>query len=349
MTAQASPCRILVLCPPVADYLAVTVLHGLRAILGNRVVDWPRYGPAYRDFPETKRRGTYGLGFSVFYDLEEGGGDRKGIEERLIGKEFDLIIISDIWRLHVLYKKWRKYFNPDNTIIIDGADSPQVYPHAGLWWRNPRLWMSPKADAGFLYFKREWTHCSQFNIWHRLLPNSLQRRLKSYSRMRPISFSIPETKITKKLPAKSKNFTRHIVDPEVAQKIHGASTVYAFDNEHSYYSDLQSSRFGITMKRAGWDCLRHYEIAANGCVPCFKSLNDKPLSCAPHGLVGGVNCVIYKTSDDLFKQVQEISESKYSILARGAIEWAKDHTTERVACSVLDEYRKLRLLDDGLR
>jgi len=41
------------------------------------------------------------------------------------------------------------------------------------------------------------------------------------------------------------------------------------------------------MKRGGWDCLRHYEIAAAGAVPCVRQLEGKPSSCAPHGLQAG--------------------------------------------------------------
>jgi hypothetical protein len=31
------------------------------------------------------------------------------------------------------------------------------------------------------------------------------------------------------------------------------------------------------MKRAGWDCMRHYEIVANGCLPYFIDLESCPL------------------------------------------------------------------------
>ena len=69
--------------------------------------------------------------------------------------------------------------------------------------------------------------------------------------------------------------TSHIVDEEVAERM-GAASSHVFEREADYYRDLQASRFGITTKRTGWDCLRHYEIAANGAVPCFRDLDRKP-------------------------------------------------------------------------
>ena len=34
--------------------------------------------------------------------------------------------------------------------------------------------------------------------------------------------------------------------------------------------------FAHTIKKGGWDCLRHYEIMANGCIPIFKDLDKCP-------------------------------------------------------------------------
>jgi hypothetical protein len=83
----------------------------------------------------------------------------------------------------------------------------------------------------------------------------------------PISFSIPACKIIDKVPEKTK---------EVATVIPGNTSTYIFKEESDYYSDYQSSIFAHTKKKAGWDCLRHYEILANGCMPIFENLKDCP-------------------------------------------------------------------------
>jgi hypothetical protein len=335
--APESP-RILFLTPPVEDYLSISLLHGFRSLLGDNVIDVPRYEPAYASFPNDKRSGVYGRGFSVFFDLPDVAIDRSDIEARLGAKEFDLVIFSDIWRQFRLFAQLQPFLDLRNTIVVDGSDSPSVYPHAGLWWRDPRSWLLPRATKGFLYFKREWTEESQFNLWHRFVPRSARHRLTPYRGLRGVSFSFLENKIVTAPPLKTKDFPIHIVDSEVAAFVPGSATSYAFATEAAYYGDLQSSRFGITTKRSGWDCLRHYEIAANGAVPCFRDLDTKPITCAPHGLVPGENCLSYRNAPELLKVVDSIDTTTYNTLQKGAREWIRGRTTSRVAREVIKSW-----------
>lgn len=160
--------------------------------------------------------------------------------------------------------------------------------------------------------------------------------------MRSISFSIPSEKIVSDLPTKTKLFPKHIVDLEVAGHLPGSLTSYAFKSEIEYYADLQASKFGITTKRAGWDCLRHYEIAANGAVPCFRNLTQKPATCAPHGL-NEDNCIIYHSYEDLINQLNNLNEQKYQDLQMSALKWVKRNTTVELAKKVLDTFLERKL------
>lgn len=83
----------------------------------------------------------------------------------------------------------------------------------------------------------------------------------------PISFSIPECKILKTPKTKVKDF---------ATIIPGDMSTYIFNDEKSYYEDYAVSIFGKTCKKGGWDCMRHYEIMANGCIPWFDNLENCP-------------------------------------------------------------------------
>ena len=47
-------------------------------------------------------------------------------------------------------------------------------------------------------------------------------------------------------------------------------------NLNKYYEMYQNSIFSLTYKKNGWDCLRHYEILANGSIPLFIKLDDCP-------------------------------------------------------------------------
>ncbi len=122
------------------------------------------------------------------------------------------------------------------------------------------------------------------------------------------------------------------MDEEVARSTDGSffsairSDSYNFSNERDYYEDLRESKFGITTKRAGWDCLRHYEMAANGAVLCFKQLDTKPANCAPLGLDHS-NCITYVNYVDLMEQIACIDEVKYKELLDNTYKWIYQHTT----------------------
>jgi hypothetical protein len=83
----------------------------------------------------------------------------------------------------------------------------------------------------------------------------------------PISFSIPESKIISKIQTKTKLFG-HVVPWH--------RETYVFNTEKEYYNDYATSVFGLTELKGGWDCMRHYEILANGCIPWFKDLDKCP-------------------------------------------------------------------------
>ncbi|MES2200320.1 MAG: hypothetical protein V4489_09175 [Chlamydiota bacterium] len=85
----------------------------------------------------------------------------------------------------------------------------------------------------------------------------------------PIQFSVPEAKIVKEIPKKRRDFA-HIIP--------GQFNTYIYSFESGYYRDYQQSYYAITTKKGGWDCLRHYEILANGCIPYFIDLDDCPIN-----------------------------------------------------------------------
>ena len=83
----------------------------------------------------------------------------------------------------------------------------------------------------------------------------------------PISFAIPEEKIIKKYPNKEKLF---------GTVVPGDLKTYKFNSEDEYYCDYAKSYYGITYRKGGWDCMRHYEILGAYTIPCFHKLEDCP-------------------------------------------------------------------------
>jgi len=84
----------------------------------------------------------------------------------------------------------------------------------------------------------------------------------------PITFSIPDEKMIQSIPKKTKL---------LSSLIPGDLKTYIYHTEKDYYEEYQKSCFAITTKKAGWDCMRHYEIVANGCLPYFPDLEKCPL------------------------------------------------------------------------
>lgn len=299
----------------------------MRELHGSDVVDHPKAEHLYTSASEGTRGRTYGRGFTMYFRQEEPAVDRDDVWLRAADGEFDLIVFGDINRSWGTFAEYGVPLIGTTPIaLVDGADSPAFYPKGPMWWRRRAWWMLPRSHRVDFRFKRElgaWTYRTSV---YGLLPAAIAKRVGSQRKILPISFAIPADNLVSEIPEKSKKFPAHIVDEEVAERV-GATSSYAFDSETDYYADLRKSRFGITVKRAGWDCMRHYELAASGTIPCFRGLSAKPATCAPHGLIDGVNCIDYSDADDLFAKLDGLSEAQERELAEGALAWARDNTT----------------------
>lgn len=65
---------------------------------------------------------------------------------------------------------------------------------------------------------------------------------------------------------------------------------------------MSSSFFGLTCKRGGWDCMRHYEIMASGALLLFRDYYDKPRTCSPVDLP----CFSYSTYEELWSIINRL-------------------------------------------
>lgn len=265
--------------------------------------------------------------------------EEKYLDSHILKKEyFDLVIFSSIHRQIGYFLQYYPYLKPEFTVILDGEDHGALFSYSGFYWRKYYYWLLPKIHKKFFYFKREINEETNYFRFYKILPKKLANELPLPKNLKQISFSIPQNKIVKTIPAKEKLFPTHIVDEEVSAQVEGSQNKYAFKNEAEYYLDIQKSKFGITTKRAGWDCLRHYEIAANGTVICFRDLNKKPPLCAPHGLIDGVNCINYSNYEDLISRINSINNKEYEKLANASIEWANQNSCENAALRLLNNF-----------
>lgn len=330
--------RVLFIAGPSEDYLADGLFLGLRALLGENAVDHPRIDALYASVGAERRQQLYGRGFGLYASLPDVAVDRLHVDRQLAEGRFDVVLFSDIHRTYGRFVELLPRLARSRVAVLDGSDDPSLYPYSGQYWRRPECWLLPRAHARYLYFKREWTDDTVRSRYYRLVPRALMARAPVPRNLRRIAFSFPDEKMLPEgsRPEKASLFPRHIVDAEVRERVAGASAAYAFDSESAYYADLRQARFGITTKRAGWDCLRHYEVAANGAVPCFRQLGDKPSTCAPHGL-DDTNSISYASADELMARIDALSAVDYERKQQGALRWAHQNSTRARARQVLAE------------
>jgi hypothetical protein len=306
--------RILFLADPYPDYVADGLFHGLRTLYGPSVVDYPKRQGMYAG---AELSSLYGKGFGFYGMLEDIPIDR----EHVFDREWDLVVAAVIWRDWVWWERaWKAFGTSVRHAVVDGGDLLWAYPYGPAWWR-PWRWFVPRAHRRATFFKRESSAVTSI-LAGRRLP------------LVPIEIAYPAEKICADVPTKTKDFPAHIVDLEVGEVLGqrlAHDRVHLFDREADYLQDLRASRFGITTKRAGWDALRHVEIAAAGAVPCFRNLERKPAGCAPHGLVDGDNCVSYRNAEDLMRRLEKLGGDDVRHLAYRALDWARTKTTVQSA------------------
>ena len=323
--SQNTYMRILFLTESREDYLADSILHGLIS-LGHEVTDYPRKQILYRPAESCSANtasSIRGHGFTLYGNLDGRSVDRTFVVQRLEKKYFDLVVFGQIWRQWGQILDLAPLLQHVPVVLLDGDDDTRIFYRSGTRIRRYGWQPFPFPSSRSFYFKRE-----------------LQSALVSLSpcHVLPVSFSIPAEKIRPiDLARKTKRFASHCVDPEVAAAF-GLHTSYAFSSEDAYYDDLATSRFAVTTKRGGWDCLRHYEIAAAGSLLCFRQLETKPDSCAPHGLHSGLNCISYQSLPDLQKQLDILNHNPllYQSLLQASGDWVRQYTTNSVAQRLLD-------------
>ena len=218
------------------DFMQDIVLHGMREIFGDSVIDYPGAWYMYRD--EVKKRNydisnLWGKGFTLYNLLSNYEQiDRTDIEKKIKDNYFDFIIFGSIHKPRIFFNE--AINSKSKIIFIDGNDHPFIDEQI--------------ASKG-IYFKRELISSDIKNVY-------------------PINFAIPKEKIAHTINSKPLNI--------LAPLIPGKLSTYVYQSEQDYYQSYQNSIFAFTYKKTGWDTLRHYEILMNGCIPLFLNIEKCP-------------------------------------------------------------------------
>lgn len=324
--------KILYLTTKSEDYLQDQILIGLRKLPCVECIDYPKKDILYRDcsVPDSE---LYGGGFTIWKTLKSAPSiDRRAIFSRLYSGEFDIVIFGSIQRQERQFENVEFEEIDSKVIFLDGEDSRISVTPSGLvlflkeWVDRHRRGVGgtpqmgreifePALNKGY-YFKRE------------------KRDMISLKKnIHPISFSIPSCNIRDSEPAKEQLFQTQVqcsiaYELDTVQKNCTPNPI--FSSESEYYNDIAKSKYGITMKKEGWECMRHYEIAANWTVPCFYNLINKPTECAPTGLQDLKNCISFSNPSELRRKINYIETNDlYQSIQNNVVSWVKSNTCQR--------------------
>jgi hypothetical protein len=324
--------KILYLTTETQDYLSDSLLIGLKENNSVEIFEYPGNKFIYH-IPELSQdfisNNYYGRGFTLYNKLNK---DLQKTINNLDNIDFyDFVVFSSIYNQYNIYKKIKNLVNSNKIIIVDGDDSPALFPFNGKFIKWYNFFSFHILHRKHKYFKRELNLETVFTRFYKLIPRNFLKYKYLGNNVYPISFSIPKILINKTFPSKFKDFTSHIVDPDISKLINNLDTSYKFNYENDYYNDILISKFGITTKKGGWDCLRHYEIAANAALLCFKDLHLKDNLCAPHDLIPNYNCISYENYTDLIEQLSNLNEEKYNQMILNSIDWIESKCCDNVA------------------
>jgi hypothetical protein len=219
---------------------------------------------------------------------------------------FWLIGENNIDRTDIVQKIENKYYD----LIIYGAIKrcKEYYDIVSKVYSNDKVILIDGNDESELdplylkhpYFKRE--------------------LIKKHPNLIPITFALPTSKFTKPTTNKTQEF---------ATCIPGQPETYIFKEEKPYYDDYHKSYYGVTMKKAGWDCMRHYEILGNYCMPYFIGLEN----CPKDTLVNFPKEMLLEAKE----LVNNFDEQKYFSILNDVFEYTKQNlTTKHLAQYVIE-------------
>jgi len=258
------------------DYQCDMLFYGLNELSFATVYSSSEMWYMFEGNDPAKISELYGKGFSLYNRLKNDRRkeDAPTIVEKIRSNFYDCIIYGSIHRCSDYLDEVLKNYPKQKIIFIDGEDFDFSLHHflyfgGYLKPRNYILWeyFAPirpyyaryksainLSQKGF-YFKRELRNCDRKYFY-------------------PISFAIPEKNIiTAPFPSKVREKALYVPG---TLKNAGNPNAYKYDNEKDYYEGYATSIYAITTKKGGWDCLRHYEILANRCIPYFPQIEKCP-------------------------------------------------------------------------
>lgn len=277
--------KILFITHPYPNYVPDLLLHGLRKLMGPRVVDYPRKDCVYD--------GILGLGICPndqrcpdWFPHDNGQIDRTDIWSKVENDYFELVVcdVRALTKLSDRLKTW-----PKHVVIIDGEDLPQ-----------------PLSPGPYIICRRE-TDGSDYSIpLPMALPEEIFNWIIRYDGL-PKSFSIGFLGSTHNDNRKQLIETlSHIYSDTLfcATKIPSPDDPKPDGrlSRDRYYQQLQRCRIVLSLGGAGWDTFRFWEHAA-----CHAAhiANRAPLY-IPNDFINNQEIIRFGGMDELRRKIDAL-------------------------------------------
>ena len=155
----------------------------------------------------------------------------------------------------------------------------------------------------------------------------------------PIHFSIPEEKVIPKVSFEELKAVKKKWLSDIIPNFDGHKG-YKYMTEDDYYQNYKEAWFAVTCKKAGYDCLRHYEILANGCLPVFPDLEHCPMNTMtlfPRFMVKTATALFFEYNSSPIVALDDSVIEKFVNLINGLLQYTIQHlTTKRTASYIFD-------------
>lgn len=242
------------------------------------------------------------------------------IEELLSQKTIDLVVYASVRRKFRPPHRRLEYFHPDQPcdffhIVTKYYPKEKIIAFEG---EDDNYLLGEVVDK-VSYYKRELLY-------------------KDLDRANPVSFSFPSYwKIGEEYLEKEKVNIMSEYSPVENKK--------RFNCEKEYYKQYSRSLFGFTKKKAGWDCLRHYEILAAGCLPYFENIENKPETIMvtwPILLQKDVNKLCDKLTNNndsnLLTSLNDKDLNNYENLHKNFNDWFLENGKSTIYSKIIENY-----------
>jgi hypothetical protein len=311
--------KILFITHPYPNYVPDLLLHGLRKLFGNQVIDYPRKNCVYQ--------GILGLGICPddqrcpgWFPADDATYDRSDIWRKVERGHFNLVI-CDIRALPLLTDHLKQW--PKQCVIIDGEDKPSRLP-----------------PGPYVIGRRE-TDGSDYSIPIPMaIPEELFGWIARYDNL-PKRFSVGF------LGSTHDGERRKVVETVAARFPDTLFQATAVPNQEEplptgrlgrdgYYKALQQCQMVLTLPGAGNDTFRFWENAACNAIHLAPRF---PLF-IPHDFQDEKEIIRFSNPDELCARIQKIITATYSPstkhIAQARLKLFKYHLTTHRATYFID-------------